>query len=139
MRLTSRSGKHSSKLDLPMTSMIDVVFLLLIFFITTSSLIETERELDAGILAKKAANQPADLMPPIVDVVRGRDGFVYRVGSREFTSQAELTNLLSQFDNKLESVFVRVSDDAPFGMAAAAIQAFKDAHFVHVVYRPLEP
>ena len=46
MRLTNR--RHGSKIDLQMTSMIDCVFLLLIFFMVTSSFNKAERELDAG-------------------------------------------------------------------------------------------
>ena len=38
MRLTSRSGKHSGSLELNMTPMIDCVFLLLIFFMTSGIL-----------------------------------------------------------------------------------------------------
>ena len=43
MKLTSH---RASQLDMQMTSMIDVVFLLLIFFMVTSSFQKTERELE---------------------------------------------------------------------------------------------
>ncbi|HUE69641.1 MAG TPA: biopolymer transporter ExbD [Pirellulaceae bacterium] len=138
MRLTSRSAKHQAKLDLPLTSMIDVVFLLLIYFIVTSSLIETERELDPGIKVQRATpTSAADLAPAVVDVVRGGPGFVYRLGGREITSAAELRSVLTQFENKIDGAFVRVDDDAPFDMAAIAIQACKDARFLTVSYVPL--
>ena len=138
MRLTSRSAKHDSKLDLPLTSMIDVVFLLLIYFLVTTSLIETERELDSGIKVQRAtATRVRDLAPAIVDIVRGSSGFVYRLGGREITSAAELRTILSQFENKTDGAFVRVSDDAPFDMAATAVQACKDSRFLSVSYVPL--
>jgi hypothetical protein len=47
MKLSSHKIERESRLELSMTSMIDVVFLLLIFFMTTSSIHETERELDS--------------------------------------------------------------------------------------------
>ena len=123
-----------------MTSMIDVVFLLLIFFMVTSSFVKTERNLDSSIkLRERSANSaPRDLEPAIVEVLRSEERFVYKLGGRELASPAELTNLLRQFPNKLDGSFVRVSDEAPFAMAAAAIQACKDAQFTLVSYVPPE-
>ncbi len=68
----------------------------------------------------------------------GGSGFVFRVGTRELMSAAELTSVLRAFPNKLDGAFVRVSDGAPFRMAAVAIQACKDADFVAVSYVPIE-
>jgi len=50
----------------------------------------------------------------------------------------ELENVLRAFPNKLDGAFVRVSDRAPFRMAATAIQACKDADFVAVSYVPMD-
>ena len=140
MRLTSRSGKHSGSLELNMTPMIDCVFLLLIYFMTTASFVETERELNPAIKVQKASAKAAgDLQPAIIDVVRGSGGkFVYRLGGREIETQQELTQVLRQFDTKVQGAFVRVSDDAIFDLPAAAIQAAKDAGFPFVSYVPLE-
>jgi biopolymer transport protein ExbD len=140
MRLTSRSGKHSGSLELNMTPMIDCVFLLLIFFMTTASFVETERELNPAIKVQRAAAKAAgDFQPAVIDVVKGSGGsFVYRVGGREIGTQQELTQVLKQFDNKVQGAFVRVSDDAIFDLPAAAIQAAKDAGFPFVSYVPLD-
>ncbi|MBC8354748.1 MAG: biopolymer transporter ExbD [Planctomycetes bacterium] len=122
-----------------MTSMIDVVFLLLIFFMTTASFVKTERDLDSTIkVNEKSAAQASDLEPAIVEIVAGGTGFVFRVGSRELIAGDELTNVLRAFPNKLDGAFVRVSDGAPFEMAAVAIQACKDADFVSVSYVPID-
>jgi biopolymer transport protein ExbD len=134
MRLTSRSIKHGSKLDLPLTSMIDVVFLLLIYFLVTSSLIEEERELDSGIKVQRAAPRAADLAPAVINIVPGSSGYIYSLGGREITSAAELRSVLAQFENKVDGAFVRADDGAPFDMAASAIQACKDARFLSVSY-----
>src|SRR5687768_15803477 len=114
MRLTSRSGRHSSKIELQMTSMIDVVVLLLIFFIVTSSFHKTERELDPAIKVQKTSlsQTTSDLAPAIVELVRGSSGsFVYKLGGREMTVVTELTDVLRQFDNKLDGAVVRVADE----------------------------
>ena len=57
MKLTNR--RHGSKIDLQMTSMIDVVFLLLIFFMVTSSFNKAERELDPAIKTQRATGKAA--------------------------------------------------------------------------------
>jgi biopolymer transport protein ExbD len=115
--------------------MIDVVFLLLIFFMVTSSFQKTERELDPAVkVERKAGSQAQDLAPAIVEVVRGGGGeFVYKLGGREMTSTAELTEVLKQFENRAQA-FVRPHDDAPVQMAIDAVQACKDARFVIATY-----
>lgn len=139
MKLSSRKIERDRRIELSMTSMIDVVFLLLIFFMTTSSFVRTERELDSAIRVKDKTQEQAlsDLEPVIVQVVAGDDRFVYKLGARQITSQEELVRVLSGFPNKADGAFVRVSDDAPFRMAAAAIQACKTAGFPTVSYVPL--
>ncbi len=135
MKLTNR--QHGSKLDLQMTSMIDCVFLLLIFFMVTSSFNATERELDTGITKEEAAAQQAsDLAPIIVEVVKSASGFVFQVGGRQLATREELTDVLRQFDNKLDGAYVRAADDVPFLLASGAIQACKDAGFLKTVYAP---
>jgi biopolymer transport protein ExbD len=135
MRLTNR--RHGSKIDLQMTSMIDCVFLLLIFFMVTSSFARTERELDTGLATEtRTVKAAGDLAPIIVEVVRGDGDFVFKVGGRQLASREELTEVLGKIENKLDGAFVRAADDAPFLMAAAAIQACKDAGFLKTTYAP---
>ena len=140
MKLSSHKIEHESRLELSMTSMIDVVFLLLIFFMVSSSFIKTERDLDSGIKVERQATnrQQSDFEPAIIDVINSNGTFVFRLGTREFATQQELIQVLRQFENKADGAFVRVSDDATFDMAAAAIQACKTANFVTVSYVPLD-
>lgn len=139
MKLTSRRTQREQKIELSMTSMIDVVFLLLIFFMTTASFVRTERNLDSAIKVKSTSASAADLQPAIVELVASDlGGYVYKLGQRDLQSAEELTELLKQFDNKAEGAFVRVSDGAPFRMAAAAVQACKTAGFAAVSYIPMK-
>jgi biopolymer transport protein ExbD len=121
-----------------MTAMIDVVFQLLIFFMVTASFVQTEKNLDPAIKVNKnsAAAATSHLEPAIVEISRGAGGFVYKLGGREISSQEELTKILRQFENKVDGAFVKVPDEAPFAMAAAAIQACKAAGFPAVSYVP---
>ena len=139
MKLSSRKLNNQS-LELNMTSMIDVVFLLLIFFMVTASFVQTERNLDSAIkVNKQAAAANSFLEPAVVELTPGAGGkYVYKLGGREFTSQKELTAVLRQFDNKIDGAFVKVPGAAPYEMAAAAVQACKSAGFNSVSYVPVD-
>ena len=137
MKLTSRKIEHERKIELSMTSMIDVVFLLLIFFMVTSSFVKPEKHHQINPGANSVSAAASDLEPALVEVLAGDAGFVFKVGTREITDQDELTNVLrASFPNKLDGAYVRVSDDAPVRMAQIAIQACKDAGFDVVTYVP---
>ena len=139
MKLTSRK-LNAGSLELNMTSMIDVVFLLLIFFMVTASFVKTERNLDSAIKVKKQSASQAEshLEPAIVEIVPSSTGYVYKVGGREFTKQEDLTQVLRRFDNKVDGAFVKVPDGAPYRMTAAAVQACKSAGFASVSYVPVD-
>lgn len=139
MRLTSRK-QGQVKMDLSMTSMIDVVFLLLIFFIVTSSFVKTERQLKPAIKVKeKSANSSSGaLEPAIVEVMRVGEEAVFKIGGRQLTDAGQLEEVLKAFDNKSDGAFVIVHDDVPFGKAAAAVNACKAAGFLGVSYTPYE-
>jgi biopolymer transport protein ExbD len=123
-----------------MTSMIDVTFLLLIFFMATSTFFPAERELDPTIKVNKpaATRNTSHVEPAIVDIVPGPGGFVYKLGGREFTSAAALLDVLRRLEGKGDGAFVRVDDAAPFDMAATAIHTCKTAGFTNVSYVPGE-
>lgn len=140
MRLSSRNSRGPT-VELQMTSMIDVTFLLLIFFMVTSSISKTERELDPQIKVNKQApktrSQPLETV--IIDVVpHAERGGMFLLGGREFTSTDELVPVLRKLENREQGAFVRVSGDVPFDFAAQAIQACKSAGFTAVSYVPKE-
>ncbi len=155
MKLSSRKLECDTRVELQMTSMIDVVFLLLIFFMTTAAFVKTERNLDSAVSTKKKApaRQDRDVEPTIIEITRSTAGsFVYKLGGREFASQKELADVVRK-KRQLDvrdilggamgpsgpEAFVRVSDEAPFEMAAAAIQVCKAAGYRGVAYVPMPP
>jgi biopolymer transport protein ExbD len=126
--------------ELMMTSMIDVVFLLLIYFMTTTATWLPEQELDSAIKVERTGGQSAeqDVRPLIIDVVPTDSGFGYRVGLREISTLDELRELVRQYPNKTAGAFVRVDDRVPFGLAAKAIHVCRDADYLPVSYIPLQ-
>src|SRR5690606_15063051 len=80
----------------PMTSMIDVVFLLLVFFLVTSSFSQNEGRLSAAARPQSDAPATSELAPQVVDVIvrNGRDTFV--LGERASPDARQLTAWLRE-------------------------------------------
>ena len=139
MHLSNRKNKGPT-VELQMTSMIDVTFLLLIFFMITSSFTKTERELDPQLKVNKQAptSNSSRLEPVIIDLVSVENKFIMRLGGRDFTTAPELASVLKQLPPTGDGAFVRVPPEAPFELAATAIQACKSAGIHQVSYVPKE-
>ncbi|MCC6283856.1 MAG: biopolymer transporter ExbD [Phycisphaerales bacterium] len=129
-----RGARHTY--DLPLTSLIDVVFLLLVYFLLTLSLNQRESDLASALQQdKQGAGKAADLTPQIVRVELVDGKAVYRLGERVFGSQRDLRAVLEALP-KEGGVFVRGSNLAPVSAVAGALQACKDAGFTKVTYVP---
>lgn len=129
MKIAPTHARRGSALGaLPMTSMIDVVFLLLVFFLVTSSFSQSEGRLSAAARPQSDAPATSDLAPQIVDVTirNGRDTFV--LGERATHDARQLTAWLQELP-KDQGVAVRVSGDASVASAAQALQSAQDAGF----------
>jgi len=118
---------------LPLIGMIDVFFLLLVYFVVSASITMPEDELSAALRQESVEASASDLQPQYVEVRRAVDGAEYKVGSRVLRSQSELERVLSELP-KDAGVFLRVSDDAPVWAAAAALQACHDAGYEKLTY-----
>ena len=72
MKLSNRQRDTNKQMELSMTSMIDVVFLLLIFFLVTTTFVAPERQLKSNIKVQNqsTSSRPKDLEPAIIDVVQ---------------------------------------------------------------------
>jgi len=122
-----------------MTSMIDVVFLLLIFFIVTTTFVRPEREINSTIKVneQQSAASDSNLEPAIVDVFRNNTQVQFRVGAVRTNDLEEIKKLLNGFENKSEGASVRVAGDVPYEAAAQAIGACHASGFESVSYLPL--
>ncbi len=136
MRLAGKRRRRKIRTGLlgvlPMTSMIDVVFLLLIFFMVTASFSADEDKLSAAIGAD-GAGAPSTLQPQIVRI-RDLDGVtVYEIGSHRLQSTNSLGNILKALP-KEQGVVFRVSDSVPIADVAAAMQAAFNAGYTKRSY-----
>jgi biopolymer transport protein ExbD len=138
MKLSNRH-QNQVKLELSMTSMIDVVFLLLIFFLVTTTFLRPEQQVKSAIkvIEQDAQQSRSDLEPAIVDVILQNEKVVFKLGAIRTSEIAEIRKSLEQFENKSDGAFVRVADDVPFEQAAQAIGACHASGFESVSYLPL--
>jgi len=128
---------HADERDLlPMTSLIDVVFLLLIYFMVTASFTARENDLASALRAdEQGTGRASDLLPQILSVELAGDAVVYRIGERALSDRASLVEMLSRL-NKDMGVFVKASNVVPIEATATALQSCTDAGFVKVTYVP---
>lgn len=140
MRLSSSHKSRKTELELSSTSMIDIVFLLLIFFLVTSSFVKAEREYRPTIQVneKSAASKQSDLDKAIVEIVLEGSEYQFQIGTLKTTDDNQLKKVLESFGNKSDGAFVRAPDGAPFDMSARAVAACKDAGFDAVTYVPFD-
>lgn len=117
---------------LPLVGMIDVFFLLLVYFIVSTTLAIPEEEL-AAALRQESQGAASDLQPQLVEVLANGESPVYRVGGQRLTSQDDLRTLLEKLP-KEAGVFLKVDDAAPVWAAAAALQACHDAGYEKLTY-----
>mgnify|MGYP003631772005 FL=1 len=135
---SQRSARRASHLGvLPLTSMIDVVFLLLVYFLVTSSFAQPERDLPSSVQTDGGGIRSSELQPQIVVIELNGDGAVYRVGSNSVGSQDELTQLLRSLP-KEPGVAVKAQRDVPIRFIAVAMQASQDAGFTRRSYVPTD-
>ncbi|TVQ77962.1 MAG: biopolymer transporter ExbD [Phycisphaeraceae bacterium] len=127
---------RSRLLRMEMTPMIDVIFLLLIYFFLTSSYTPPESSLTPALQAERiSSGAGADFQPQIVEValVNGRP--VFRLLDQVFSTQEQLQTALSALP-KEPGVFIRGSGVSVAGHAVSALQAARDAGFERVTYVP---
>lgn len=131
MRLSKYRPTKETSLELSTTSMIDVVFLLLIFFLVTTTFLTPERLLKPNIRVEQdsSASTSDDIEPAVVEIVKDSGVDVYRVGAVVTSDLEILTQVLERYPDKSRGAIVRLSNDCPFGMAASAISRCRRAGF----------
>jgi len=138
MRIRVRpSRRRAERITLNLASMIDVVFLLLAYFMMTMEIREQEDRLTPTLQTQKdsASGATTDFQPQIVEVLVLDGAPAYRIGSRTFTDPAALRAALEPLPRSV-GVFVKVFDGVPVGFAVSAIQACRDTGFEQVTYVP---
>ncbi len=136
----SAQRKKGSRLELSMTSMIDVVFLLLIFFIVTTTFVRPERQIQSAIQVTESQNSQAEsnLDPAIVSIYRLGTEVFFQIGAVQSNDLEQIKPILRDFENKSEGAFVRAAGDVPFEAAARVVGVCKASGFPVVTYLPVE-
>lgn len=137
MTAFSRRGQPRSRRlgALPLISLIDVVFLLLIYFLVTSDFSQQERRLPSAVQTEGGGVRAVDLQPQIVDISTDSQGVLFTIGQVSARDKASLTRVLARLPRE-PGVAVRASPEAPVSAVAAALQAAKDAGFEKRSYVP---
>ena len=139
MRFSTNQQLGGKRLVMNMTSLIDVTFLLLVYFMVSTVMARPEDRLTPTIRTQNqsAGGSDADFQPQSVDVVLVDGVQVYRLGQQTINTPQELRERLSSLPLDL-GLFIRAGDGVSVGFAMAGIQAARDAGFSQVTYVPLE-
>ncbi len=130
--------RRRSLLRSELTPMIDVIFLLLIYFFVTNTAQPPESELAPALQAQRVAGGgAADFQPQIIDVIPVAGQPAFRVGSRTMRTKEELRAVLEALPQE-GGLFVRGHGAVSTEWATAALQAARDAGFLAVTYVPGE-
>ena len=131
MKIRHTRRPAGDKDDLKMTAMIDIVFLLLIFFVMTFKVLAPEGDFNVKMPQKAGPGEspPGELPPLVVQLRAGQGGRLaaIRFGDRE----------LASFDELHRQIRPLVRDDAGPGSAGARaeveLECDYDLHFEHVI------
>lgn len=137
-------GSANADLNTAMTPMIDVVFLLLVFFVWTASFQTIEYVLDSQIAAQQGTNPSEDtqLTPPtdnedvLVRIESVAGELVWSVSQRSATSLADVKERLMRLADVDASVKVILHPDpeVPLEFVIGAFDAAQLAGFTQVVF-----
>ena len=134
-----RSRVRVDRLTLNLASMIDVTFLLLVYFIVSTVMARPEDQLTSAIQTRDSdsAGSEIDYQPQVVEVVAIQGVPSYVIGSRRLRDLPGLREVLRDLPTEL-GVFIRVSGEIPVEFALSAVQAARDAGFEQVTHVPDE-
>ncbi|MCG8587565.1 MAG: biopolymer transporter ExbD [Pirellulales bacterium] len=140
-------GTPRDSLEIKMTPMIDVVFLLLVFFVWTSSFERPESLLATTLASAGAADESIDVDPPppdldrvIVEMHWRQNRPAWTIYNRELTSIAEVAQTLraaADIDNGLPVILV-VDGPVPMGNVIDVYDLGRDAGFVKIQFAASE-
>ena len=130
------SRKGAPRLQL--ISMIDIIFLLLLYFILTTTHEPPESQLVPALQVQRdASGRSSQLTPQIVDVRLVDRAPAFQIGANVVHTRFELTDILRRLP-KEQGVIIRGDDRVTTRWAAAALQSARDAGFGKVTYVPAQ-
>jgi biopolymer transport protein ExbD len=131
-----KSRRRSARLGaLPLTSMIDVVFLLLIFFLVTANFAQDEHKLPATLQTEGGGVRSSDLQPQILQIRMQGIEPIFVMGDVAVTDAQSLENFLNSLP-KEPGVAIKSDPDVPISAIATALQSARNAGFQKRSYVP---
>jgi biopolymer transport protein ExbD len=118
------SDPDEEQAGINLTSLIDVVFLLLIFFMITSTFIKVERKLDLELPVAKAAEVEQKERKPI-QIEMDKGGRITLDG--QLVTMKALEAKLKEFQGKRKSAVVRADRRLKHGTVTAVLGLCRDA------------
>ena len=138
MSRTRPNRRRRSQLGaLPLTSMIDVVFLLLVFFLVTADFAKKENKLPSALQTEGGGVSSSDLQPQIIQISLQEQQIVYTIGQVRCADRASLESVLIQLPRD-PGVAIKSAPDVPIQAVATALQAARNAGFARRSYVPGE-
>jgi biopolymer transport protein ExbD len=117
--------------------MIDVVFLLLVFFLVTADFAKKENKLPSALQTEGGGVSSSDLQPQIIQISLQEQQIVYTIGQVRCADRASLESVLIQLPRD-PGVAIKSAPDVPIQAVATALQAARNAGFARRSYVPGE-
>ncbi|MEW6356189.1 MAG: biopolymer transporter ExbD [Planctomycetota bacterium] len=140
MRFRKPSGQDEDRLQLRMTPMIDVVFLLLIFFMCVSKWKQAEGNLAAelppeGAPAEQVQQEPPDLEKVVIKLQKSGDAVDIRMNERLCSTFDVLFDNLSALRQRVDvPVIIDADRDVEFRFAISALNVTVKAGLSNVSF-----
>jgi biopolymer transport protein ExbD len=116
--------------SIPLTSLIDVVFLLLIFFMVSTVFIDFSKKMDIALPESKASDLSADTKN--IEIEIGRDKKMYLNGEETTIDKLELRIKNLSNERKRKTVIIRADKGLPYGEVIKIMGICKDANIMDI-------
>ncbi len=138
MKLKASSRQNAQSLGMPLVGMIDVVFLLLIYFLVMSAWQQPEKQLTAVIQSAAIQTEAVTDLEPSVIKMNSREGsVVFQYGTRNTKELFTLKEWIQKTQFKDNGIQVHVGPDIEFELVTQVISACRAIGFQKVIYVPI--
>ena len=122
-------GEGEENFSLDLTPLVDVVFLLLIFFMVSTVFIDFKRQVDISLPSSKSSVPSEDLGPVKVELTIDRQIFLNgeKISLNEFESALSRVSL-----SKKESAIIRADKNLPYGNVIKVMGMLQSAQILDI-------
>lgn len=135
MKLNRKWRPQSLQLSTP--GMIDIVFLLLIFFLVNASYRPNEKQVETQTTDPNRASARSDVQPLEIRITVSGQAINFEVAGRMFGSLPDLSQWLRQWPAKDQPVIISNSPTCPVGVVIRTINQSRVAGFESVSHSPV--